>query len=279
MKRIWIGLVVVMIALTGAAMAQQNDALVEQWIEQCGTNRYDNVNYLKQSFEKGEYTINDKKAPVGMTIDGWDVDADITDYLSSEGIEIPCSAETLLIHYPIPKGAQCWTAGILEDVDYRYGESEVKLIGSCVKGFTERYDDMGWDSVMAIYEFEVKTGDKVYDVIAGSTGGPELSIGLAAGSDTLSATDGSTDIIGEKEVANCEEWISMRVAPDTKAERIRKVPRYGIVLAYKTQGEFTACNYDGVDGWVLTKYLVDPQWENTLADYEAEYLKKHTWRG
>lgn len=57
-------------------------------------------------------------------------------------------------------------------------------------------------------------------------------------------------------VVNCKEWVSLRSAPDTKADRICKVPLGALVHDCSWYDEsFILCNYNGQQGYILVDYL------------------------
>lgn len=58
-------------------------------------------------------------------------------------------------------------------------------------------------------------------------------------------------------VVNCEEWISLRAAPDTQAERITAIPlgSYVTVLSTNASGGFWKIRYNGYEGYALGQYL------------------------
>lgn len=62
-------------------------------------------------------------------------------------------------------------------------------------------------------------------------------------------------------VANCNEWISLRVSPDTKSARLKEVPlgAYVEVLETGVGNGFWKIRYDGVTGYALSQYIT---WKN-----------------
>lgn len=74
--------------------------------------------------------------------------------------------------------------------------------------------------------------------------------------------------IGAMRVVNCRDYVSLRDAPDKKATVLAKVPLNAIVLycnnnvrkyapgKYKKQADlFIRCEYDGMEGYIMKKYL------------------------
>lgn len=62
--------------------------------------------------------------------------------------------------------------------------------------------------------------------------------------------------IGDMVVVNCEEWVSLRSAPDTGAERLAKVPLGAMVSeCARSTGGFVYCEYRGTGGYILASYL------------------------
>lgn len=58
-------------------------------------------------------------------------------------------------------------------------------------------------------------------------------------------------------VVNCEEWISLRVSPNTKADRITTIPlgSYVTVLSTGEANGFWKISYNGYEGYALGQYL------------------------
>ena len=57
-------------------------------------------------------------------------------------------------------------------------------------------------------------------------------------------------------IVNCQDWVSLRSAPSTQAERLAQVP----LGAYVTgecdyYSDFSPCSYEGVSGYILNEYL------------------------
>lgn len=74
--------------------------------------------------------------------------------------------------------------------------------------------------------------------------------------------------IGAMRVVNCRDYVSLRAAPDKKATVLAKVPLDAIVLycnnnvrqyaagKYRKQADlFIYCEYEGLEGYILKKYL------------------------
>ena len=92
----------------------------------------------------------------------------------------------------------------------------------------------------------------------------------------------------EMEIVNCEEWVSLRLQPDSASDRCAQVPLGAAVRGfYASHGEFSLCQYDGHTGYILNQYLQDkarvaevslPQGEPS---YELEIPggKLKVWRG
>lgn len=56
-------------------------------------------------------------------------------------------------------------------------------------------------------------------------------------------------------VVNCNEWVSLRSYPSTKATRITTVPLGAVVDAHYYEGDFIYCTYMGLNGYILASYL------------------------
>lgn len=65
-----------------------------------------------------------------------------------------------------------------------------------------------------------------------------------------------TEYIGNMEVVNCNEWVSLRAAPRTSAKRLVKVSLGAIVdNCRQIDDEWIYAEYDGYSGYILAKYL------------------------
>lgn len=57
-------------------------------------------------------------------------------------------------------------------------------------------------------------------------------------------------------VVNCSEWVSLREAPSTSANRRVKVPLGAVVYnCQRENSEFYYCEYNGNVGYILAQYL------------------------
>ena len=64
------------------------------------------------------------------------------------------------------------------------------------------------------------------------------------------------EYIGNMEVVNCSEWVSLREAPSTSAKRLVKVSLGAIVSNCEQVNEtWIRADYDGYSGYILAKYL------------------------
>ncbi len=76
---------------------------------------------------------------------------------------------------------------------------------------------------------------------------------LMSGVSALAAANG--DLM---RVVNCNEWVSLRQMPSTKAARMDKVPKNALVVYLgEAQSGFAYVQYDGQGGYVLKRYLSD----------------------
>ena len=70
------------------------------------------------------------------------------------------------------------------------------------------------------------------------------------------AENDSSAYIGNMEVVNCNEWVSLREKPSTSAARLVKVSLGAIVHScYAFSDEWCYAQYDGYTGYILSKYL------------------------
>ncbi len=79
-------------------------------------------------------------------------------------------------------------------------------------------------------------------------------------------------------VVNCEEWVSLRAAPDTSAQRLAEVPLGAEVTdCALAENGFVACAYAGQAGYILGDYLsdsrVDGSYTRVLADDQLAGLR------
>ena len=61
--------------------------------------------------------------------------------------------------------------------------------------------------------------------------------------------------LGWLTVVNCNEWVTLRARPSTKADTVARIPLGGQVEAYYYNSEFSECYYLGLHGYVLNSYL------------------------
>ena len=79
-------------------------------------------------------------------------------------------------------------------------------------------------------------------------------------------------------VVNCEEWVSLRAAPDTSAQRLAEVPLGAEVTdCALAENGFVACAYAGQAGYILGDYLSDSRvggsYTRVLADDQLAGLR------
>ncbi len=74
------------------------------------------------------------------------------------------------------------------------------------------------------------------------------------------------EYVGNMEVVNCREWVSMREAPSTKAKRLVKVSLGSIVSnCYAFSDEWYYAEFDGYGGYILSDYLKPSENETTFS--------------
>ena len=74
------------------------------------------------------------------------------------------------------------------------------------------------------------------------------------------STEQNTDYdnyLGHLRVINCDSWVTLRANPSTKASTVTRIPKGAYVEAYKYDGQFYECYYNGMHGYVLSFYLDD----------------------
>ncbi len=80
------------------------------------------------------------------------------------------------------------------------------------------------------------------------------------------------DVLKNQMVYNCNEYVSLRVEPDSKSDRLIKVPLGAIVTGcVYWPGNFIKCEYKGKTGFILSKYL-------KTADYTVKVTPTPTVR-
>ena len=57
-------------------------------------------------------------------------------------------------------------------------------------------------------------------------------------------------------VVNCREFVTLRARPSTSAASLTKVPLGQVVEAYYYNSEFYRCYYRGLEGYILSSYLM-----------------------
>ena len=61
---------------------------------------------------------------------------------------------------------------------------------------------------------------------------------------------------GMLKIVNCQDWVSLRSAPDSGSERLAQVPLGALVTGeYDYDSDFSPCSYEGVSGYILNEYL------------------------
>ena len=68
--------------------------------------------------------------------------------------------------------------------------------------------------------------------------------------------DGVAQFEGETYIADCEEFITLRSAPDVNASAITTIPRGGEMTLLGFEGAFAEVEYQGRRGYVLSTYIV-----------------------
>lgn len=64
---------------------------------------------------------------------------------------------------------------------------------------------------------------------------------------------------GMLRIVNCQDWVSLRSAPDSGSERLAQVPLGALVTGeYDYDSDFSYCSYGGVSGYIMNKYLEAP---------------------
>lgn len=89
--------------------------------------------------------------------------------------------------------------------------------------------------------------------------------------------EGSPAIEPVMQVVDCENWVSLREKPDTRADRLAKVPLGAVVENCAEGGNgFIRCTYCGMDGYILSGYLGHYISEGILYGADAMRMKEVT---
>ena len=65
------------------------------------------------------------------------------------------------------------------------------------------------------------------------------------------------NFLGFMQVVNCKNWVTLRASASTKADTVARIPLGACVEAYRYDGKFAECYYNGMHGFVLMNYLAD----------------------
>lgn len=66
----------------------------------------------------------------------------------------------------------------------------------------------------------------------------------------------------------CDEWVSLREQPSTSSDRLAKVPKGESVFGLYRDGDFWYCEYNGMFGYILAKYLVEMEFDSDFGSYD-----------
>ncbi len=88
----------------------------------------------------------------------------------------------------------------------------------------------------------------------------------------FSDTDAYPVIEDNRFIASCEEFLSLREAPDTSADCLMRIPAGAALAVVSYDGPFALVNYRGTRGYVLASYLTKegPEDYETLSIIHAE---------
>lgn len=69
-------------------------------------------------------------------------------------------------------------------------------------------------------------------------------------------TESLLEYVGECEIVNCEEWVSMRESPDPSSTCLKKVQKGAVISkCFNLLGDYALCKYDDRFGFIHKKYL------------------------
>ena len=81
-----------------------------------------------------------------------------------------------------------------------------------------------------------------------------LSTYLSNGS-SGSTSSASSGYLGKMTIVSCNEFVTLRSYASTSAPTVTRVPLGATVEAYYYNGQFAECYYNGMRGYILTRYL------------------------
>ena len=82
-----------------------------------------------------------------------------------------------------------------------------------------------------------------------------LSTYLSNGNTSSSASSHGGNYLGKMTVINCNEFVTLRASPSTSARAVTRVAKGEAVDAYYYNGTFARCYYNGLEGYILSRYL------------------------
>ena len=82
-----------------------------------------------------------------------------------------------------------------------------------------------------------------------------LSTYLSNGNSSSSAASFDSNYLGKKMVINCNEFVTLRSGPSTSASAVTRVAKGEEVDCYYYNDTFTYCYYNGLSGYILSRYL------------------------
>lgn len=235
-------------------------ALYEMWSEHCW-------NEPGYGGNKKEVTASSDRRVEGNPVGGitdWMMDYEISQYSGDlKDMIIAWNRSTDAMEQPF-----------FDALEERMDDVEIKIIDSEFYTFREDGMDVG-EAELYLLDIRVGTpsGREMYTVLVCLQLG-DYTI-EAAEYVLISGNPGALGVVGkvaalnglgEMEVVNCEEWVSLREGPSTKAERLMKVPLGARVSdAYHTDNGFVRCVYQGCEGFILWDYLETTAWLDYLA--------------
>lgn len=244
-------LMLAMLLPFGSAFADQS--LYDMWIDYT----YDYPDYIRRKVPRSE--------EFGRRIDGCWVDI-TSDYLLREEENIPTggTAKDLIRAWSNVQGdvATPFLRKLAAANTYKVGANLKRSESySC-------YNDVDRESILELYWLDISynsgyRGEKYSVIVCVQDDHGDMSVEYVV-------TRGDTGVLGfsipEKATSNylgdmfvnyCDEWVSLRETPSTKATRLTKVPLYDVVTDCYAVGEtgFVFCKYEGQEGFILWEYL------------------------
>lgn len=92
----------------------------------------------------------------------------------------------------------------------------------------------------------------------------------------MASTQARGAYLGQLQVFNCQEWVSLREIPNKNSKCLAMVPLGAYVEGYYYNSEFVESCYNGQWGYILSTYLSNSDASSSASSYGSNYLGKKT---